>query len=873
MSFSPCPVREDPFTRQVRSTYRASVVKVPRTGIDPLDALAVRARRVEPRGRLLAMIEGAPPTLAEPTLEQVADLSGSRTTSVDVGLGVDLTATFLAALGVPIASARAAASLWKHAARISFEIRDVHSREIDLAELGRALAGRRLERNPATEIFFTDPATRLLVITRTLISSSFAVRAEDSRGRSGEAAVEGLAKVLGELGANVSWEAENQDVIAFSSATPATFAFSAVPCAVRPDGSVFFGLASAELTLGPGTAAASAPAPVVDEPGLLTFDPWTPPTPISAPIPDPDRGSVSSAEALVLDDAECVRGVPDLVPGQDESAPAGAAVTEPEPVPPQTGRWINAVVEDHHPSEPLQLGLAYTLAFDVDLAARENALGATRLVDAPLFADQVDEVRLTVQLDSDDFEISEPARPLWLPRTGRSRGKARFDLTARREGRCFLSATIHRDGNFIQKLDLSVSVGSANAKPVTVTSVGRPAAAAVTLLKRDLMLVIEPAAAAGYTCTVVNDGAGFGRINLPIQEDELSDAVNTARQALMSVVSSVADDGSYIFQTGLDIPEPQQRAALHTLARAGARLFQKIFLPNAAGLDLAALAQHLRTIAGDPDVRLQLQIVTNRFPVPWGLLYLGDVREGAELSWEHFVGVRHIVEQLPLLASFAAPPRDIVSDNPALVVSVALNSSIDATMQVDFVARQNRFWTEVSRTRHPLRVTTRELCGAVVQSLASADNDDALIYFYCHATAPELGADGGLDTAALGLSDAVITLGDLNLDAPREVRLRGHPLVFINACESAGLSPRFYEGFVPYFLAKGARGVIGTECKVPALFAEAWAQRFFELFFSGPSLGETFLSLRRYFLAEHGNPLGLLYGVTVTPTPGSPRPW
>ena len=60
---------------------------------------------------------------------------------------------------------------------------------------------------------------------------------------------------------------------------------------------------------------------------------------------------------------------------------------------------------------------------------------------------------------------------------------------------------------------------------------------------------------------------------------------------------------------------------------------------------------------------------------------------------------------------------------------------------------------------------------------------------------------------------------------------------------------------------KGARGVVGTECKTPALFAMEWAERFFTRFLDGESPGEAFLGLRREFLEKHRNPLGLLYAV------------
>ena len=87
-----------------------------------------------------------------------------------------------------------------------------------------------------------------------------------------------------------------------------------------------------------------------------------------------------------------------------------------------------------------------------------------------------------------------------------------------------------------------------------------------------------------------------------------------------------------------------------------------------------------------------------------------------------------------------------------------------------------------------------------------------------------------------------------------------NPLIFINACESSDLFPKFYAGFVPYFLAKGARGVIGTECKVPVVFA--WSSP--SASSTGPgrqAVGDCVLAVRRELVEQHGNPLGLMYAV------------
>jgi hypothetical protein len=190
-----------------------------------------------------------------------------------------------------------------------------------------------------------------------------------------------------------------------------------------------------------------------------------------------------------------------------------------------------------------------------------------------------------------------------------------------------------------------------------------------------------------------------------------------------------------------------------------------------------------------------------------------------------------------------------------------LNTAIDTEMQTDVVARQQEFWSTISAARTGLRLRRRDGRQDLLLALGPSGDPDQVLYLYCHASAPDLAARGGLDAASIVLADAAVTLEDLNLNAPVDQVLAGSPLVFINACESAEMSPKFYEGFVPYFIAKGARGVIGTECKVPALFAAEWAQRFFERFFDGEPLGDAVLGLRREFLQQHGNPLGLLYAV------------
>jgi hypothetical protein len=178
----------------------------------------------------------------------------------------------------------------------------------------------------------------------------------------------------------------------------------------------------------------------------------------------------------------------------------------------------------------------------------------------------------------------------------------------------------------------------------------------------------------------------------------------------------------------------------------------------------------------------------------------------------------------------------------------------------NYVQRQRDYWKTIA-ARLGLQLVEREKRDELLDAM-SGNSTDQIIYMYCHADTTGIGDVNGIDSSCFILTNNErLTLGDLNLEASARKLLPGNPLVVINACESAELSPMFYEGFVPYFMSKGARGVIGTECKTPAFFATEWALRFFPKLLGGMSVGDAMLATRRDSWTEWNNPLGLLYAV------------
>jgi hypothetical protein len=291
-----------------------------------------------------------------------------------------------------------------------------------------------------------------------------------------------------------------------------------------------------------------------------------------------------------------------------------------------------------------------------------------------------------VELQSRDFDVVQNSQILKLPRTGPSRGKARFDVIPQHEGRGTLTATVHKEGNFLLQMDISYSIGTAAAERPSTVVHGRTIAAATNLRPRELGITIKPAPGGGYDCVV--RGTVQSQVILPITETELGDAIRTARDGLMNVISQRDGAMRLVFQTSLDIDAASQKKALRTLARTGAGLFQRIFFGPAASSDVRRIGEWLRKRATNPNERLTMQVVAQRFPIPWGLLYVGEAGENAQLSWDLFLGMRHIIEQIPLQTNLVVDDSVIKSDSPSLAVSVNMNNGIDQQMKTDVVARR-----------------------------------------------------------------------------------------------------------------------------------------------------------------------------------------
>lgn len=564
-------------------------------------------------------------------------------------------------------------------------------------------------------------------------------------------------------------------------------------------------------------------------------------------LPPVERAMAKMAGGVLSAD-EAMEAAP--APAMDEMDGA-VAVKPTEP------RFINVELSDSNfernvdpLKNPLDKEMLYTLAFFVDSKVSKFSIAGEATIDPAAFAPDEDEIALTVRLESDDFEIPDHIQTMTVGRTGKSKKLKFKKIRPLRDGQVQINAIFLKDGAFIQVMTLRFFVGPL----FTQETLGRESFDAPPLVARDVNLTILETVG-GFQ--LVMSGAVGAIATLPLTKKQLQHIIGRAREALLNTVFlNLA--GNNLYQTRLDIPEAVNQQVLPKLANVGYDLFDALFFGPGHDMQANLMGEKLREMAQKD--ALKIRIFSQHFMMPWGLLYVGDNPDAPDP--ELFLGLKHVIEHIPLQPKMQVTERTI-DTSAGFKISLNVNEDIDAEMNLPIISGHRDYWQDLVGKNNRILVEERTDAQGVVDALRDEDTADHVFYFYCHAESHHLNGDA----SDPGESRLVLTDGEeLTLRQLSRIKnsLASAPLVFINACESAKLSPEFYDGFVPFFVSRGARGVIGTEVLTPAKFAAEWSKRFFDRFLQGKQgLGDIFLELRREFYYKHHNVMGLLYALYV----------
>lgn len=525
------------------------------------------------------------------------------------------------------------------------------------------------------------------------------------------------------------------------------------------------------------------------------------------------------------------------------------------------------------PSPALRLELTDTAGEPIEALTVNDEARLRLLVDGDYSGPPLD---LALDAQAEAVEWPDDTRRSLKLRLGEPPKPARWSLLPLAPGRVALRVLVSSSNQLLQQLQLDVSCRPAGAEvlsgaavpiapPTHYTPVGMALSSAATTAGRsDTLSLVITEETRGYRVLLPDTGLA---VTLSTTPQSLADLNAFARAELLAIVNTV-ERGNKIYTREITIPTPLAETTLARLARLGAALWQGLFLGPGASSDSLNLSEQLRRRSQSGP--LQITVAGDVGGFPWHLLYDRELADPQQpITPDGFWGLRHVVALLPTRGRLGAPLGDT-----QLVVGAHLQALVGMNLTLDqpsVVAQRE--------TLRALGVATTDLPDEPALRAAFATGFDAhLLYLYCHVNnalpgSQPLGAKGalpvGVEETRLVLTTAAqaLTLRDLQLAAPLDgrARLSAGPLVVVNACGSAALSPLSYGGLAPYLLDQGARAVIGTECDTPVRFGAAFGSELLRAFAGGASAGAALRDTRRHFMATHQNALGLLYTLYGTP--------
>ena len=322
---------------------------------------------------------------------------------------------------------------------------------------------------------------------------------------------------------------------------------------------------------------------------------------------------------------------------------------------------------------------------------------------------------------------------------------------------------------------------------------------------------------------------------------------------------------------------------LRELSECGSDLWTLLFDPS-RGQGAAITGSWLRDNPPPDGSKIQISIAggATTFTLPWSLLYDKPCVADGPRSEHGFWGMRYVIEQR--LSTLNLSTGQSQSEQGELEIGALYWKFAQTPEQHIFLLNL------LKRTNKSKLALGKAINDAANAYCYLANCSSHIIYFFTHGhTALPDGERYGVTLEdfvklyhrlppevreatkyifenieqRLYRSDESfieLTFGRLELRRLyKEItRLPMQPLVILNMCDSAQITPTLSESFIEFFLSRGSRAVIGTECSMRPVFADFMGRGLLDAMLQGQPIGKALLTLRNE-AASRKNILGLAY--------------
>lgn len=227
----------DDLLKTLRDTFKANPIRIPEERIQPLIVFDRSGKNAKYIGRVENLLAD-PSMLVIPLNEtRLADLSGSKTKSVDVKIGIQIMEGFLKGLG---SSAAGLSAAFKNVQKVSFSFKDVNRKFIDIGLLCKILSDRTFDiYNPVNKRFISN-STECTIVDSIITSNNFSIIVDESSNDDFSFNIPEIQNLISSKENSVNVEQTSKLEISFKGKQQLAFAFSCFVLEIDEEGNVSY---------------------------------------------------------------------------------------------------------------------------------------------------------------------------------------------------------------------------------------------------------------------------------------------------------------------------------------------------------------------------------------------------------------------------------------------------------------------------------------------------------------------------------------------------------------------------------------------------------------------------------------------------------
>jgi hypothetical protein len=228
---------DDELLKILKETFKANPIKIPEERIKPLIVFSGKNKRYKYIGEIENLLSDNNSINPELKDSKMANLSATKSKSIDTKLGLQVMSGFLQGFGANDISLD---SVFEGVEKISFSFQKVNRKYVDVGKLCLELSKRKFNLEHPVNKRFLDEDETCIIVDSIITSNNFSIKIEEASKSDFKFNIPEIQKILSSSENKISSSSSSSLDISFEGEKSLAFAFTGFVLNCDEDGSIYY---------------------------------------------------------------------------------------------------------------------------------------------------------------------------------------------------------------------------------------------------------------------------------------------------------------------------------------------------------------------------------------------------------------------------------------------------------------------------------------------------------------------------------------------------------------------------------------------------------------------------------------------------------